>query len=118
MVEHFFYLIALTFMLMHELDAIRCKEWRIFPGLSMLNEKMAYPIFVFAHLPLFYWILFSTAIQKNENTIWGLNVFFIIHLFLHLLFIKHPKNLFKDWLSWTLIVGAALFSTLDLFYYS
>jgi hypothetical protein len=47
-----FYL-ALSFMIIHEMDAVRCREWRIFPGLSRMNESLAFKIFIIAHIPLF-----------------------------------------------------------------
>ncbi|MFM9839711.1 MAG: DUF6713 family protein [Cyclobacteriaceae bacterium] len=39
MTHNLFFLLALTFILLHEMDAVRCKEWRIFPGLSLLNDS-------------------------------------------------------------------------------
>ncbi|WP_410528128.1 DUF6713 family protein [Sphingobacterium sp. IITKGP-BTPF85] len=39
---------------MHEMDAVRCKEWRIFPGLALLKESWGYAVFMLAHIPLFY----------------------------------------------------------------
>lgn len=44
----------------------------------------------------------------------GLDIFLIAHLGAHILMKNHPKNLFKGWLSWTLIVGAGLAAALDL----
>ncbi|MEM8891250.1 MAG: DUF6713 family protein [Bacteroidota bacterium] len=110
----FFYL-AFTLILMHEMDAIRCREWRIFPGLSLLDEKIAFPIFMFAHIPLYYFpIYYLQNLSDPEVLIRGLDYFFIIHLFLHLLLLKHKNNEFKDWISWTLIIGCAVFGALDL----
>ena len=110
---NFFYL-GLTFIFIHELDAIRCREWRIFPILSSLDEKLAERIFYFAHIPLFYFCFVELAVHQNTALQYGLSWFFIIHLGLHLLFLMHPKNEFKDWLSWTWIIGAAVFGALDL----
>ncbi|MFO0484575.1 MAG: DUF6713 family protein [Sphingobacteriia bacterium] len=44
----------------------------------------------------------------------GMDVFLLIHLGLHLLFLLHKRNEFRDALSWLFIVGAALFSGLSL----
>lgn len=101
---------------MHEMDAIRCKEWRIFPGLSLLNDKWGYLIFLFSHIPLFFFILFGLSGQHKEQWIFGLDVFFIVHVFLHLLFLLHKKNEFKDWISWTIIIAAGFFGMMDLLY--
>lgn len=115
--HHFFYL-ALSLMLMHEMDAIRCREWRIFPGLSFLNDTWGFALFMLLHVPLFYFILGGLmASPPAEILIYRLNIFFIIHLFLHLGFTFHPRNEFKDIWSWAIICGAALSSLLDLFYH-
>ncbi len=108
-----FQLLGLVFILIHEMDAVRCKEWRIFPGLSLLNDKLGLIAFVFLHIPLFYWVLLGFQ-SNTESFRKGFNYFLIIHLFLHLLFLMHKKNKFKDWVSWTVIIGAALFGLLDL----
>ena len=108
-----FFLLGISFILMHEMDAIRCKEWRIFPGLSKLDDRQGLLVFTLAHIPLFYWIL--SAIQAgNENLAKGLDIFLIVHILLHLALFRHPKNEFKDWLSWVLIVGAGLCGAIDL----
>lgn len=110
----FFYL-GLVFMLIHEMDAIRCKEWRIFPGLSTLKETLAFKIFIGAHIPLFLALFWALNNLENKTVfIIGLDIFFILHIVLHLAFIHHKNNLFKDWISWTFIVGPGLFGILDI----
>ncbi|MDN3707206.1 hypothetical protein QW060_08670 [Myroides ceti] len=56
MSEHVFFYLALFLFILHEMDAIRCKEWRIFPGLSLLGDYWGFVIFMFAHLPIFFFI--------------------------------------------------------------
>jgi hypothetical protein len=112
--EHLFFYLAISFILMHEMDAIRCKEWRIFPLLSMLNDDLGFKVFMLAHIPLFTLVFMGLNQANNGQFIKGLNVFFIVHLGAHLLFLFHKKNEFKDWISWSIISGAALFGLLDL----
>lgn len=114
MVEHHFFYLALAFILMHEMDAIRCREWRIFPGLSYLDDTWGLRVFLLAHIPLYYFLLFPLGQEHPEGLIKGLDIFFIIHVGLHGLFLLHPKNEFKDGLSWGIIIGAGLFGALDL----
>lgn len=109
----YFYLASIALLLMHEMDAIRCKEWQIFPGLSSLNDKMGFTIFMLAHIPLFYWIM-NEVHANNETFRVGFDYFAIIHFILHLMFLLHPKNEFKDFVSWFIISGAALMGILDL----
>lgn len=108
-----YYFLGLVFILIHEMDAIRCKEWRIFPGLSFLNDKVGLILFTFLHIPLLYWIIVETT-AKNENFRLGFDYFLIIHFAFHLLFLMHKKNEFKDWISWVIIIGAGLCGLADL----
>ena len=110
----FFYL-GLSFFTMHEMDAIRCKEWRIFPGLSSLNDKWGYLIFMFAHIPIFFFIYINLFNAESPNTfITGFNIFLVVHLLMHIFYLKHKKNEFKDWISWILIIGSGLFGIIGL----
>ncbi len=108
-----FFVLGITFLCLHELDAMRCHEWRIFPGLSLLEDRLGMIIFQLAHIPLFYWV-FQGLNQPDESFRLGWDIFFIVHFILHVLFLWHPKNEFKDWLSWGIISGAAFFGVLDL----
>ena len=113
--DHLFFFIGISFLLMHEMDAIRCREWRIFPGLHLLPELWGFRLFIFLHIPLFAIIFWGLLASGNtEGWIRGLDIFCQIHLGLHILFLLHPKNEFKDWISWTIIVGASMFGALDL----
>jgi hypothetical protein len=114
--ESILFFACLSCLFVHELDAMRCSEWRIFPGLHWLPDRWGMPIFVLAHIPLFIWIFYGITGEQSISWRTGLDIFSIIHLGLHLLFLAHPKNLFKDFLSWALIVGAALFGSFDLFW--
>ena len=115
MAGHIFFYLGLSLLIIHEMDAIRCKEWRIFPGLSMLNDSWGYKIFLFAHIPLFLLLFIGlSGPGTNEPLINGLDIFFMVHVGLHILFLTHKRNEFKDWISWTIILGAGLFGLLDL----
>ncbi len=110
-----FFLLGLSFMTIHEMDAIRCKEWRIFPGLSMLNDKLGHILFIFAHIPLFFFIYWQLSQTENKEAfIKGFDIFMIVHLLLHLLFLNHKNNEFKDWISWSIIIGAGVCGLIDL----
>ncbi|GAB4418165.1 MAG: hypothetical protein OHK0039_29340 [Bacteroidia bacterium] len=109
MPDHSFFYLGLSFILLHEMDAVRCREWRIFPGLSLLGERPGFIVFILAHIPLFFWLLYALLSPGDKTAlIHGLDTFFVVHLGLHLVFLWHKNNAFTDWLSWTFIVGAAL----------
>lgn len=102
-------------MTIHEMDAIRCKEWRIFPVLSLLNDNTGHILFLLLHIPLFFFIYWQLRHSQNlEAFIYGFSVFMVIHLGLHILFLKHKNNAFKDWISWAIIAGAGLCGFIDL----
>ncbi len=115
MTHHIFFYHGLSLLMLHEMDAIRCKEWRIFPGLSMLNDKTGHILFVFAHIPLFF-VIFWQLTNNHDLTSFrrGLSIFMIVHVGLHVLFLKHENNEFKDWISWTIIIGSGLCGLLEL----
>lgn len=97
------------------MDAIRCKEWRIFPGLSLMGNLTGQWVFILAHIPLFFFVFYQlTHNSDHEGFIKGFEIFLVLHVGLHLLFLKHKKNEFKGMISWVLISGAGLFGLADL----
>ena len=108
---------GLIIIFLHEIDAVRCHEWRIFPGLSRLKDKTGKFIFMTAHIPIFYWIFWEIHRSHDDTSFrTGFDIFLIIHVGLHLLFLWHPKNEFKDPISWILIFGAGCFGLADLLF--
>lgn len=115
MTGHIFFYLGLSLLTMHEMDAMRCREWRIFPGLSLLSDKLGQIIFIFTHIPLFFFIFWQLTHSPNiEGFIEGFSIFMLVHLALHILFLKHKNNEFKDWISWTIIISAGLCGLLAL----
>lgn len=115
MTEHLFFYLGLCFIFVHEMDAIRCKEWRIFPGLSYLNDQQGYMMFTVAHIPLYLFIFWGlTGQARMQSFMFWLDLFFIVHIILHLSARNHPQNLFEGWLSWSLIWGAGICGLIDL----
>lgn len=111
------FLTGLSLLLTHEMDAIRCKEWRIFPGLSKLNDKSGRLIFILAHVPILSWLFWQLTGSSNTAMLrTGIDVFLLIHFGLHLLFLKNKRNEFKDWISWTIITGAGICGGADLIF--
>ena len=102
------FLVGLSLLFVHEMDAVRCREWRIFPGLSLLTDKAGFLVFSAAHIPILFCLFYELFVLNNQNLVTPINIFFIIHLGLHLLFLKHKKNEFKDVFSWTIISGLAV----------
>ncbi len=111
-----FFLVGFCLLLTHELDAVRCEEWRILPGLSMLGAEAGYRAFTVLHVPLYavlLWGLFGDD-TANHGLIVALDAFFIVHLLFHLLLRNRPNNHFGSLFSRALFVGAGLCGALDL----
>jgi hypothetical protein len=122
MIEHLFFFIGLAFLLTHELDAIRRKEWRLFVFLSNLEEERAFRIFTALHVPIFALIfiaVFGTSkVEIRENTITGLDAFFVVHVVLHILFSNRADYDFHRGFSRLLILGAGAAGLIDLIVYA
>ena len=94
----FFLLLSLLFM--HELDAIRRHEWRMFIILNKFEDEKAFQIFSLLHLPLFilvFWLLAQPVVVLIH--FWfqvGLDLFLLVHKILHDHFQQHPANQFDE----------------------
>lgn len=116
MTTNFFFLAALAFLLVHEMDAVRCKEWTIFPGLSRLPEETGYLVFTAAHIPLIFLVMAGLAggVIFQPAVRITLDVFCLAHIGLHGFFHRHPKNGFGSRFSWLIILGTGLAGLADL----
>lgn len=112
--DNLFFLLGLCFLLVHEMDAIRCKEWRIFPVTSRMEDEAGYLAFTALHVPLYALMLWGLSGDAHRGLIFSLDVFFIVHVILHLLYVNHPEYGFRSTFSRTLILGAGAFGALDL----
>lgn len=118
MANHLFFLLGFCFLLVHEMDAVRCKEWKIFPVLSGMRDETGYVVFTALHLPIYallFWGIFGGG-GVSRGLIAGLDLFFIVHVLLHLIFYNHPENRFRSPFSYTLIGGAGVFGATDLLF--
>ena len=93
------------------MDAVKNHEWRMFIFLRKQKDNKAYIIFNILHISLFVfisWILSFSAEPVKTEFLMCINIFFIIHFFLHLIFLKHPSNEFTSIFSWLIICGMCL----------
>ena len=105
------FLLGYGLLATHELDAVLRAEWRVLPGLSMLDETIARPLFVWLHVPLFAlltgWVGSANA-ETRRRTRHGISLFLVVHAGLHLLFSGHRHYDFHGSTSSLLIFGGAL----------
>jgi hypothetical protein len=75
----------------------------------MLRDEWGHIAFLFAHIPLFFFIFWQLTHHQNiGKIIQGFDVLMMIHMLAHILLLKHKNNLFKDWISWRIIIGASI----------
>lgn len=113
--NNFILLTGFSLLIVHEMDAVRRHEWRMFYGLSKLNDEQAFNIFSLLHVPLLVtvlWGLFAATEMIRDSFILGLDLFFIIHFFFHIAFLKNKNNEFKSFFSWLVITGVFIFGLL------
>ncbi|MBG9757128.1 DUF6713 family protein [Lysinibacillus sp. RSDA_15] len=110
------FLLNLSIFLLHEMDAIRRSEWRLFIVLKDMKDSKAYQVFIVIHLFLYVIILSLLFSPYQTITFWVLDIFFIIHTILHLLFERHPRNEFKNTFSRAIIYPMGFLATIHLFF--
>lgn len=116
--DHPLFLLGLCLLLAHQMDALRLAEWRVLPPLDRIPEAVAPLGFIAVHVPIclvmLWGVFFTVPGGLNRAWVTGLDVFFVAHLGLHLVLLRHPRNPFRSAFSWTLIAGAGLCGAADL----
>jgi hypothetical protein len=113
MIEEILLFTNLSLLILHEMDAIHCKEWKLFGFLSKLPDSTGRIIFSILHLPLFIIIFFLIEYQF-EIFFWILNIFLVFHLLIHWIFNKHKFNNFKSRYSSLLIISMGLIGVISI----
>lgn len=106
MLATLFFVFILSLLLLHEMDAIRTKEWRMFIILKDLPEETAYRVFSILHLPLYFAALVALVwggLNGNFILFIILDLFLVAHAFIHFGFRNHASNGFTSLYSKVLI---------------
>jgi hypothetical protein len=102
---------VVSFLFVHELDAVRRREWRFFFAPVSVRDETAYRIFTALHAPLFVVILLYV---ESPDLRLGIDLFAIVHGLVHLGLRNHPLIDFDSWFSRLWIFGGALLGGLHL----
>jgi hypothetical protein len=105
------FLLGVSLLFTHELDAMTHTEWRVLPLTSWLDPERGRLVFVVLHVPLFALVLGWLTSHLPERVMraqFWMSVFLVIHAGLHLAYVGHPAYTFAGLLSNTLIVGSAI----------
>jgi hypothetical protein len=109
--------INFTLLLLHEMDAIRAKEWKMFIVLKSMPEQTAYIIFSVMHFPLYFWVIFtiSQAFSSGYALVYLItDVFLIAHTAIHFFFRRHTANQFSSIYSNLLIYFMGILAAIHL----
>ena len=106
--DAFLFFGMIGFLSTHELDAVQKHEWRVLPLTSWMSETVGRQVFVFAHVPLFFLIIWIVEQGSQSKAAMALSTFAVVHVGLHWAFRNHPKYEFLGFGSRALIVGAGV----------
>ncbi len=65
MTSHFFFLLGFCFLLVHEMDAVGCRERKILPGLNRMEEEAGYLASTALHVPLYTLLLWGLDLPRH-----------------------------------------------------
>ena len=115
MVTLFIFMISL--LLLHEMDAIRTKEWKMFFILKDIPDEKAYKIFTLFHFPLYFCIFMVMVHGENlaTNILYLiLDIFLIGHSIIHFCFRKKSNNRLSSLFSKSIIYSLGILAILHL----
>ncbi len=113
------FFVAVSSLLLHEMDAIDKKEWRLLFVLRKLPGEGALRWFIWLHLPLFVALLALVAAGPSSTTRWvegGVDTFLIVHAGLHERLSAAGDHSFANRFSRSTIWAAAGFAAAHLVY--
>ncbi|WP_380676436.1 DUF6713 family protein [Salinigranum sp. GCM10025319] len=103
--------LVVAFLAVHELDAIRNHEWRVFFAPLPVDDETGYRAFTALHVPLFVAVVAFYPVPTFRT---GLAVFAVAHGGIHLVLRNHPRVEFAGWFSGLWIYGASAIGVLSL----
>lgn len=110
------FLFNIVLFVIHEMDAVKRDEWRMFVFLKKLNDKTAYTIFLLSHIPLFFVIIYFITSSYLYIFSFIMSIFFIIHGAVHFIFRNNKENKFSNSIISNLIIYCmSLLSVIYLF---
>lgn len=110
----FSFILNLSLLFIHEMEAVRYREWKMFIILKEMNDSNAYTAFMLLHLPLYIFILLLLLTGYQGLGFILLDVFLILHALIHFGFRKHRNNGLTGALSKTIIYVMGLLAFLHI----
>jgi hypothetical protein len=104
----------LSLLFVHEMEAIRHREWKMFMILKDIDDEKAYKIFLLLHIPLYAIVLFLLLSSYQIIGFYVVDTFLVAHAAIHLGFRHHKNNQLRGILSKTIINTMGGFAILHL----
>jgi hypothetical protein len=104
------FLVGVSMLFTHELDAMTHAEWKVLPLTSWLDPEKGRIVFVALHVPIFSLVLgwlTSKLPERARRAQFWIAAFMVAHAVLHFGFSAHPAYTFAGALSNGLIFGSA-----------
>jgi hypothetical protein len=111
------FFVAVSSLLLHEMDAIDKKEWRLLFVLRRLPDDGALRWFIVLHLPLFVTLMALIGAAESGTVRWievGVDAFLIVHAGLHQRLAFRGEAAFASLFSRVVIWSAAGFGALHM----
>ena len=112
--EQLTFLITLSLLLVHEMDAIQAKEWKMFIILKDMTDETACNVFIGFHFPLYFCALYALLSGGTAGYVLKIiiDVFLLGHALIHFAFRKHSGNGFHTLFSKIIIYSMAALALL------
>jgi len=108
--------INISLFIIHEMDAVKTREWGMMILINRLDDNTGHVVFTSVHFLLFI-ILFYLMDYHINVLLPIVSVLLIIHQMVHILFRKHPDNRMNNIFSKTIIFLMFINSSAGLIYY-
>lgn len=112
--EQLTFLITLSLLLVHEMDAIQAKEWKMFIILKDMADEVACKVFIGIHFPLYLGALYALLSDGTAGYVLKIiiDVFLLGHAVIHFAFRKHTDNGFRSLYSKAIIYSMSALALL------
>ncbi len=114
MILSIIFALNLSLLFIHEMEAIRYKEWKMFIILKDMEENKAYTVFLLLHIPLYVSYLLLLMSSFFNVAYYIADIFLIAHLLIHICFRNHKDNRFNNTISMSIITLMGILSTIHL----
>ena len=116
MVIKIFMWINISFFILHEMDAVYVREWKMIKFMNRWSDNTGHIIFTASHFFLFM-IIFYLAEYHLYIIFPVFSVLLILHQFIHILFRKHFENRMNNSFSKIIIHVMSVNSLTGLIYF-